>query len=44
MSGLETIGLGVITNLISDGIKKIKSPKKKSESKKFLNVFNSFLN
>lgn len=34
MSGLETIGLGVITNLISDGIKKIKFPKKKSESKK----------
>ena len=34
MSGLETIGLGVITNLISDGIKKIKPPKKKSESKK----------
>lgn len=34
MSSLETIGLGVITNLISDGIKKIKPPKKKSESKK----------
>ncbi|WP_446890308.1 hypothetical protein [Acinetobacter lwoffii] len=34
MSSLETIGLGVITNLISDGIKKIKPPKKKSEATK----------
>lgn len=34
MSGLETIGLGVITNLISDGIKKIKFPKKRSETTK----------
>jgi transcriptional regulator with XRE-family HTH domain len=34
MSSLETIGLGVITNLISDGIKKIKFPRKKSETTK----------
>lgn len=34
MSGLEVISLGVITNLISDGIKKIKWPKKTSETTK----------
>lgn len=34
MSIFESIGIGLITNFISDGIKKIKSPKKKSEVEK----------